>query len=208
VDFGADYALSNSLGMGADWELLAEDPAAVKQRLLDRGQDLIWVCRGGGMSEALSEILPQVHCLEGPEEGLVEALSELLKAPSSRAVLVGEGEAAQAWTRLLQEQEGLRDRTLAVLGIQGALDASWLAEHFDHESMDTELERRTPWFQLSFAGDGDAPGWPQPPPPASERVSVDAVELGPLPCKRSDAPDALWALALVLTLSHRLAIES
>jgi hypothetical protein len=105
VDFGADYALSNSLGMGADWELLAEDPAAVKQRLLDRGQDLIWVCRGGGMSEALSEILPQVHCLEGPEEGLVEALSELLKAPSSRAVLVGEGEAAQAWTRLLQEQE-------------------------------------------------------------------------------------------------------
>ena len=208
ADFGSDYALSRSLGAGADWELLASDSSAVAERLSQRGEALHWVCRGGAMSEALQEILPQVVCLDGPEEELLHHLEGLLVSAASRVVLVGEGKAAQEWTRLLHAEEGLRDRTLAVVGIQGLLDSEWMAENFDHESMDTELERLTPWFQLSFNGDGEARGWPQPDPPPSERVSVDAVELGPMPCKRADAPDAVWALALVLTLSHRLALES
>lgn len=208
ADFGPDYALANSLGMGVDWERLAEAPGEIVARLLERGKDVFWVCRGGAMHAALAEILPNVVVMDGPEDALFVELSDLLSARESRVVLVGQGVAAQEWTRLLHAQEGLRDRTLAVVGIQGLLDFEWISAHFDHESMDTELERLTPYFQLAFDGDGSAPGWPQPDTPQSERVSVDSVELGPLPCKRADSSDSFWSLALVLTLNHRFAAES
>jgi hypothetical protein len=208
ADFGPDYALANSLGMGVDWERLAEAPEEIIARLLERGKDVIWICRGGAMHAALAEIVPNVVVMDGPEADLFQELSDLLSARESRVVLLGQGVAAQEWTTLLHAQEGLRDRTLAVVGVQGLLDFEWMSAHFDHESMDTELERLTPYFQLAFTEDGSAPGWLQPDTPLSERVSVDSVELGPLPCKRADSPDSYWALALVLTLNHRFAAES
>ncbi len=111
----------------------------------------------------------------------------------------------------MHQNEGLRDRTVAVLGIDGQLggqNRAWLEEHFTHDAMDTELERLTPWIQLAFGGSEGASDWPQPEVPVSERLSVDSIGLGPLPSKRQDAPDSIWALALVLTCLHRIAIES
>jgi hypothetical protein len=208
ADFGPEYDLANGLGMGVDWERLAEAPDEIRARLLARGGGLTWVCRGGAMAESISCLVPNLVVMDGPASELLEALTDLLSARESRVVLVGQGLAAQEWTQLLHAQEGLRDRTLAVVGIQAELDADWLARDFTHDAMDTELDRLTPYFQLAFAGDGPAPGWPQPEVPKSERVSVDAIELGPLVCKRADVPDSFWALALVLTLNHRFAMES
>lgn len=208
ADFGPEYELANGLGMGVDWERLAEAPGDIIARLLERGGGVTWVCRGGAMSEALSELVPSVEVLDGPVSELLQALTALLPARESRVVLVGQGLAAQEWTQLLHAEEGLRDRTLAVVGIQAELDVDWLAREFTHDAMDTELDRLTPYFHLAFAGDGTASGWTQPEVPKSERVSVDAIDLGPLTCKRADVPDSFWALALVLTLNHRFAMES
>ena len=208
ADFGPEYELAHGLGMGVDWERLAEEPDAIVSRLVERGGALTWVCRGGAMHEALAELVPNVLAMDGPESELIGELTALLSARESRVVLVGQGLAAQEWTELLHAEEGLRDRTLAVVGVQGLLDVDWMSREFSHNAMDTELERLTPYFQLEFLGDGPAPGWLQPDVPPSERVSVDAVDLGPLACKRAEMPDSFWALALVLTLNHRFAMES
>ena len=206
-DFGSDYDLAHSLGMGASWELLASEPAELCKRLVGRNPEVRWLCRGGAMAESLREWV-EVVSLEVPKEELRGAVEDLLGDLSSRVVLVSEGEAAQEWSELLHGHEGLRDRTLAVVGIQAVLDSQWLEEHFDHESMDTEMERQTPYFQLSFSGDGDNKGWPEPPLPASERRAVLAADLGPMACSRSDASDWEWARSVVLTVSHFLAMKS
>ena len=211
LDFGPAYALERTLGVGVNWEMVAVDREAVIARIALRNENLLWVIRGDAMCAELQAVLPQTVVLDAPIEALPAELDALLKEASTRLVLVGEGSAAFEWTQLLHQNDGLRDRTLAVVGIDGQLGGEngvWLMENFTHDAMDTELERLTPWMQLAFSGDHGPPDWPQPEIPSSERLSVDSIGLGPLPAKRQDAPDSIWGLALVLTCLHRIAIES
>jgi len=207
ADFGTGYDLTPTLGMGADWESVASDAALVRERLLERDSALHWVVRGGEAVGALEGLVTHFHRMDGPREALMDELGELLSDLSRRVVFVGEGAAAQEWTELLHAEAGLRDRTLALVGIEAELKAAWLEEHFSHEAMDTELERHTAFFHLAFEGVEER-GWPQPPVPDSLRTSVVAEELGPLLVPRGAEPDLLWAQALVLTIAHWIAIES
>ena len=134
-------------------------------------------------------------------------LGELLGDASRRVILVGAGKSAQEWTELLHAEAGLRDRTLAVIGLEAELNSTWLEEHFSHEAMDTELERNTAFFHLGFQG-REGCGWPQPVVPDSLRTAVIAEELGPFAVSRDSEPDALWVQAMVLTVAHWVAIES
>ncbi len=207
ADFGAGYDLQATLGMGVDWETVAGELELIRERLLERDASLHWVVRGGELGRALEDWVSHCHCMDGPREALMEELVKLLSDASSRVIFVGEGVAAQEWTELLHAEAGLRDRTLAVVGVDAQLDGAWIEENFDHESMDTELERKTAFFHLGFSGQ-EGRGWPQPPEPDSERVSVWAEELGPMQGLRSSESDVRWAQALVLTLAHWVAIES
>ena len=207
ADFGSGFDLSPTLGMGVDWETLATDSELLRSRLLERDSALCWVVRDSRTLEALDPWVSHIHLMTGPQEELMENLSNLLGDVSRRVILVGEGRAAQEWTELLHAEPGLRDRTLAVIGIEADLDAAWLMENFSHEAMDTELERNTAFFHLSFQGQ-EGRGWPQPAVPDSLRTAVTAEELGPFAVSRDSESDALWAQALVLTVAHWVAIES
>ena len=207
ADFGAGYDLVSTLGMGADWETVATDTPLLRDRIRERDESLHWIVRGGETVEAIDGWVSHFHRLDGPKEELMDRLSELLSDLSRRVVFVGEGEAAQLWTELLHREAGLRDRTLAVVGIEAELDASWLEENFTHEAMDTELERNTAFFHLDFGG-REGCGWPQPPIPDSLRTAVVAEELGPISVPRESESDELWVPALVLTVAHWVAIES
>ena len=207
ADFGSGYDLVSTLGMGADWETVATDMDLVRSRLLERDSSLHWVVRGGEAARAIEGMVSHFHLMEGPKEQVMENLGELLSDLSRRVVFVGQGAAAQEWTELLHAEAGLRDRTLAVVGLEAELDASWLEENFNHEAMDTELERNTAFFHLDFEG-REGRGWPQPPVPDSLRTAVVAAELGPIGVSRESEPDSLWAQAVVLTIAHWIAIES
>lgn len=208
ADFGEGYSLETSLGMGADWELLASDSGEIRSRLLQRNPEIHWVIRGCDWAESLSGWIQHCHFMDGPKETLMDELGELLSDLSRRVIFVGEGIAAQEWTELLHAEAGLRDRTLAVLGINAELNTEWMDANFNHVTMDTELERKTAFFHLGFESDGNQKGWPQPPEPDSQRVSVYAEELGPILVERSSEEDHRWAQALVLTMTHWVAIES
>ena len=211
LDFGPAYDLERTLGAGVGWETVALEREALISRIASRHENLLWVIRGDAMRLELQALLPKAVTLDVGFDAMSAELEKLLGDVSTRLVLVGGGAAAFEWTQLLHQNEGLRDRTLAVVGIDGELgepNRAWLEEHFNHDTMDTELERLTPWIQLSFGGEEASPNWPEPAMPVSERLSVDSIGLGPVPAKRQDAPDSIWALALVLTCLHRIAIES
>ncbi len=227
-ELGEAYDLERVLGPGAGWEALAGGTAAFIEALRRRNAHNIWVVVGGGglaagLAEALAELLGAAHSAHisgGDPEVLARALDGLLEAGADRLVLIVLGGAAGALLRCLHAEPRLRDRTRMVLGVGAALgpERSWLAEHFDHEQMDTEISRALPYAHLGFVLPGAAvfgePGLPlvdtafhAPPVPPSGRAAIEILALGPLIGPSADFPPSLLARSLAVTATARLVLN-
>jgi len=221
---GEDYAPTPILGPEVDWEALSRWDATVREGLRRRGEHLRWgVVGDSALAEALEAELGQGRAVAldvaAPKE-LVEALSTLVPGMADRLVLVGAGEGAAALVRALHHSDGLRDRVRAVIGLAAALGGEtrgWLAEHFTHREMDTELSRTTPYFHLAWAVPGTEPpgergrpladtAWPSVEVPETGREAFVPVDLGLLAGSRAACERELLARALLITVTHRLAV--
>lgn len=224
VALGSAYDTVPVLGPDADWEAVSRWDVAVVEGLRRRLEHTRWVVLGDpALAAVLGEALGAERVVDAQAEtaeALVEAAQAWLPESSDRLVWLGVGAGAALAVQALYESGALRDRTRAVLAVAGALGgetAGWLAEHFQHEPMDTELARTTPYFHLGFVVPGVAPlgepgrpladtVWPGPTPPDNGRVAVEPVDLGVLPGSLDDADRALLGRALLLTLVQRLAL--
>jgi hypothetical protein len=206
---GQAWQLTNILGPEADWDGVASWNDAVLAGLKRRHTHTRWVLLGvdtlaAPLREALGEdavILPTGEIAEELEA----ALGEL----ADRAVFVAAGAHADGLAQMLHARPGLRDKALAVIALGGEFNAAWMAENFDHETMDTELSRATPYFHVFF-GDHlesvEGSRWPSPEVPATGRVSVEPVDLGLLPGSVDQADAKVLARALLLTVTARVAL--
>jgi hypothetical protein len=220
---GEAYAPANLLGAGLDWDQVAtfgEDLVAALHR---RFETVHWAFVGvsAALEKAMTAHLPRgmAHSIApGSGEAVGDALETAAPGRSDRLVLVVSGEAALQATQALHARPALRDRVLGVVGVGahlGGEGSAWLAQSFDHVSMDTEVARITSWFHLAFLVQGeDPPGeagcplsgtaWPCPALPQSGRASIETVDLGVLPGPAGDYPARLLGRALLLTVTARL----
>jgi len=220
---GEAYAPSQLLGAGLDWDQVASFGEELVAALHRRSESVHWAFAGAApaLEESMRAYLPpdKVHHMDG---GSVEALGERLESVvpgrSDRLVVVVSGEEALKTTQAMHARPVLRDRVLGVVGVGAKLGgdgSAWLAQFFDHVSMDTEVARATCWFHLAFLATELAPpgdvacplsgtAWPDPPVPQSGRASIETVDLGVLPGPAGEYPAALLGRALLVTVTARL----
>lgn len=205
------------LAAGLDWDALAAGAEPARDALRRRLASVIWVDIGGGLARAAAAGLgARAAEVELPreDEAAAAALLALVPHPADRLVLVAAGEAAPGLLRALLAGPLLRDRLAAVVVVGGALGTdetrAWLAENFQHDRLDPELNRTIPYAVLVEV-DPDAPlarPWehqrlPIPDPSPSGRQAIEVLELGPLAL--GSLPEAAVARALAVVLAFRLA---
>ena len=210
ANLGEDWQLSPILGPDADWDSVASWSEKVIDGLRRRHEVARWVLMGA------DPLVQPLRLALGDEAVLVvgedaaEVLDEQLAQLSDRAVFVAHGERVDHLVRLLHARPDLRDKALAIVALQATFDAAWMAENFDHVSMDTELSRATPYFHLWFGEDLrglPASRWPDPEVPATGRVSVAPIDLGLLPGHLDATDPVVLGRALLLTVTARVALS-
>jgi hypothetical protein len=107
----------------------------------------------------------------------------------------------------------LRDRVLLVISLGADFGSDgrreWMAEHFTHVAMDTEVNRRTPYMAVIDVDPVDpVPCWadqrfPVPEVPPSGWAPLEPIDLGPMPLAAQQP--GLLARALWVLLCFRLA---
>lgn len=206
---GPQWLLPQYLGQGADWNSLASWAESVPGALQRKGGQ-VWI-QLDALDLPLSELLPRTHRLTpSTPEDTAKAIDALGPEAADRFVLLATGTQAAILLRTLHAFDGLRDRVLAVVLIDPALETeqAWLAAHFNHQDFDTELARPTGWFQLRFVSrtptaealQAASKGLPSPPDQESGRIAIEDVALGLLPGSLEES-DRLWlSRGLVLTV--------
>lgn len=216
VGLGADAEIAPVTGMGLGWADVAGWTDGLQAALRRRMHNVVVVDLGGGLAAALAGAVPGlrsgsvelVPLADGADDGdLVRAqqLMELLPDAADRVILVlGPGQVAPALAAL-HAAPGLRDRLVALVSWGGgAGEPAWLSAHFDHDQLDTELNRATPYLVLGAAPmDAGAPCFPEPAVPKHGRRTIDAIDLGSVDV--ADDANALTARALWVVLAFRLA---
>jgi hypothetical protein len=169
--------------LGFDSAAFAAWTPAARATIARRLGSIVWVTAGTGL-ELAAEIDARSVRLEGLDaEGsaaLLERLSAELHEPHQRLVFVVGRAEAMGLLRLLQAQEVLRDHTRAVVLVDPDLEgaASWIAEHFQHDALDTELNIPISYIVVEAA---PGPGLPERPVPRSGARALDVVNLSPVP---------------------------
>jgi hypothetical protein len=179
---GADPSIDPRTGLGFDWAALVAWSPEARAALARRLGSIVWVTTGTDLAVAEALGAPAVR-LEGLDAGaskaLLERLSPELAEPHQRLVfVVGRGE-APALLRVLRAEEVLRDHTRAVVLVDPDLDAEepWIAEHFHHDALDTELNIPISYIVVNAA---PGPGLPERPVPRSGSRALDVVNLSPV----------------------------
>ncbi len=225
VDLGPAYDTVPVLGPEASWEAVSRWDDTVVAGLRRRLEHTRWVVLGDdGLAAVLAEVLGPERVITGSAEtpeGLIASAEAWVPETSDRLVWLAVGAPAGLLARGLHGSAGLRDRTRAVVAVAAELGgetSDWLAEHFTHAAMDTELARTTPYFHLGFVAPETLPlgepgvpladtCWPVLDEPPNGRVAVEPVDLGVLPGTRGSADATLLVRALLLTLVQRLALS-
>ncbi len=211
---GPEFAPACSLGPQVTWEDVAAWNEAVVSALRRRHEHTRFAVLGRpGLVAPLGEALGEERALVATADELEALVPEL----SDRLVVVVAGAEVAALLETAKASPALRDRMRAVVGLGVQLEdlEAWLAEHFTHERMDTEVSRATPWFHLAWVDQGVDPlgvvgtplattRFPTPPVPPTGRVALEPIDLGVLPGPSSGLDDTLLARALLLTLTARL----
>ena len=210
ANLGEGWQLPPILGPDADWDAVASWSEKVIDGLKRRHEVARWVLMGADpLVEPLRLALGDEAVLVVGEDA-AEVLDQQLAQLSDRAVFVAHGDRVDHLVRLLHARPDLRDKALAIVALQANFDAAWMAENFDHVSMDTELSRATPYFHVWFGGDLTSLStsrWPDPEVPATGRVSVAPIDLGLLPGDLDTADPVVLGRALLLTVTARVALS-
>ena len=208
---GAAYDPSAAIGPDVQWEDVARWTAAAQSSIARRVSDVV-VAVVGFDTEPLIAAVPHARVVPvSVSDDLVQSLLSHCSESHDRLVILVAGESVSPTIEALHADPALRDRVLAVLSVAADWSGKedWLDENFQHQSFDTELNRRTLYLAVS-EGSPDKVGvatqtFPDPPVPASGWAPIEAVDLGLLPVKEQN-PEllarALWVL-LCFCLSSR-----
>ncbi len=230
---GAAYDPAARLGPGGSWDDLADWGAGdgivfleACRRRLDARWAVLRAPAVRGMPDLVGALGALAQAVEIPvaePRAVREALEGLVPHASDRLVVVAEGHAAGVVLRALVDAPDLRDRLLACLVVGGVLQGEpalddWMASHFSARSLDTEVNRVTPYLSVTWLDRGAVPpgvvGLPVasarfPAPAATERVpsSVETVDLGLLPADPElpveTIAQGLYALVTLWVLTRR-----
>jgi hypothetical protein len=191
-DLGSDYSVRNFFGSKADWAGIATWSEGVQSGLTRKLEHIVVVGVGGSLGDEMTD-LSGLRGRTCTVEELPDLLPEILPAASDRLVLVLEGSSALRTVQLLHTDPGLRDRVLMVLSVGSDLHSSeagaaWMAEHFTHAAMDTELNRKTAYASIQvMSPPGDTfqgwagQRWPVPAESETGRSPIAPIDLGPIP---------------------------
>jgi hypothetical protein len=205
---GPAYDPSTVLAPDLGWDAVAAWSVALQDALTRRLAEVV-VLAAAPWHERLVAAAPHVRVVPLPVDGAdpaadASAIAATLTANADRCFILTTAGVVQPVLRALHATPQLRDRVLGLLHLGGELDREWLAAHFHHEQLDTELNRRTGYMSLIDV-DPDEPlarSWadqrfPVPPVPRTGWTPIEAVDLGPLAIDRVE-PElltrALWVL--------------
>lgn len=224
---GDDHDPARILGPDAGWDGVAGWTEGLQAVLARRLADVVFVLDGlePALVAEITAAWPGLRAVQLPAAGadptgseavevLLDAVEGALQRDSDRVVQLAGGQGVQRTLAALVEGGGLRDRCLAVLSLGGQLKTPefrpWLDQHFDNESLDTELKRSVPYLHVidvdpadPLASDWDRQRFPQPPPLPSGRAAVDVVDLGPV--HLSGLHPRVLARGILLLLALRIA---
>ena len=175
----ADSSIDPRTGLGFDWAGFASWAPEARAAIARRLGSIVWVTVGTDLAlpDAIDARGVRLEGLEG--EGLLDRLSAELPEPHQRLVfVVGRGETL-ALLRVLHAQEVLRDHTRAVVLVDPDLEAAeaWIAEHFQHDALDTELNIPITYVVVRASPGPDLPARPVP---RSGARALDVVNLSPV----------------------------
>ena len=178
----ADPAIDPRSGLGFDWAALAAWSPDARAALARRLGSIVWVTTGTDLDvpETIGVTGVRLPALDADaSKALLERLSaELPEAHQRLVFVVGRSESA-ALLRILHAQEVLRDHTRAVVLVDPDLEAAepWIAEHFQHDALDTELNVPISYVVVKAS---PGPDLPHRPVPRSGARALDVVNLAPV----------------------------
>ncbi|NOY27473.1 MAG: hypothetical protein GXP62_16535 [Oligoflexia bacterium] len=224
LDLGEQHDPARILGPDAGWDQVAAWTPRLQALLARRMADVVFVLDGlaDPLATRILEAWPGLRAVvlppysldptaESSVEALFDAVEGVLLRGSDRVVMVSAGLATQRSLAALAEGGGLRDRCLAVVALGGQIQteefAPWLDQHFNHDSLDTELKRSVPYLSVVDIDPADpvAQAWsrqrfPVPVPLKTGRAPVDVVDLGPLVLAEIHPRELARGLLLLLAL--------
>jgi hypothetical protein len=197
----ADPSIDPRMGLGFDWAAFASWSPDARAAIARRLGSIVWVTVGTDLALA-EEIEARSVRLDGLEgEGLLDRLSAELPHPHQRLVFVVGRAEAPPLLRILHAQEVLRDHTRAVVLVDPDLQAAeaWIAEHFQHDALDTELNIPITYVVVRAS---PGPDLPDRPVPRSGARALDVVNLPPVP-HLAPRPQLERALLVLLAQKSR-----
>lgn len=223
---GAAYDPSTVLGPGATWDALMDWGKGASQAFPEalRRRDLTWVLVGEegeapAVSTSLQDLVPRSIRVADPA-GFEAEMLRYTDDLQIRFVVVAAGEAIREVLKQLVALPGLRDRTLAVLALGGAIGGpertDWMEANFTHHKLDTETARTTAYLALQWLDrSADPPGafglplaharFPPAKLEAMTEEKAQVVDLGPLPADSDPVlvAQGLWAFVTAWVETHR-----
>ena len=175
----SEPSIDPRMGLGFDWAAFASWAPDARAAIARRLGSIVWVTAGTDLAVPDTIDARSVR-LEGFEgEAVLERLSAELPEPHQRLVFVVGRAEALALLRILHAQEVLRDHTRAVVLVDPDLQAAeaWIAEHFQHDALDTELNIPISYIVVRAA---PGPDLPDRPVPRSGARALDVVNLSPV----------------------------
>jgi hypothetical protein len=233
VDLGPAYDPGQVAGPGATWDDLAAWGADNQsfRETIERRVPAHWVLVRGTspvVVDALkAEIGARASVVDGTDPATIAAAClAALPGAEDRLVVVVEGEAVQAALGALVDTPIARDRMLAFVSIGGVLggrpgeeaaSVDYVGGVFNHEHLDTESRRETPYLCLGWLDRAEDPPGGRGLPLQAQRFpepggradisSIAVVDLGVLPVD-PELPlalvaRALWAVVVCEVLSRK-----
>ena len=197
----SDPAIDPQKGLGFDWAAFASWAPDARAAIARRLDSIVWVTAATDLAvpDAIDARGVRFEGFDG--EGLLERLSAELHEPHQRLVFVVGRQEAMALLRTLRAQDVLRDHTRAVVLVDPDLAAAeaWIAEHFQHDALDTELNVPISYVVVKAA---PGPDLPHRPIPKSGARALDVVNLSPV-AGLGPRPPLERALLLLLAQKSR-----
>ena len=200
---GPAYDPGAPVGPDVRWEDVARWTTTIQSAIARRLSGIVLVVIDFEVASLITAV-PHARVVNvSGSDDLVESLQSQCTEAHERLIILTSGSSVPPTIEALHAEPALRDRVLTVLavGADWTDKEDWLAENFQHQAFDTELNRRTLYMAVSDGSSSHLSRVPQtfpnPPVPPSGWAPIEAVDLGLLPLQEQN-PElmarALWVL--------------